>query len=88
MALVTAPYTMVDGAALDADQYNDNLYDPSVAGRGIWSEPNGRLEAANLAVGFTVQAEHVMPGELIVHNMAYEAEPADFYDDGSAVKLQ
>lgn len=85
MATVVAPYTIVDGAVLDPDQYNDDIYDPSVAGRGILSEPNGRLSATNLAGGFLVQAEHIQPGELFRSAHAYETEPVDFYSDGASV---
>lgn len=85
IATVTTPYTMVDGAVLDPAQYTDDIYDPSVAGRGILSEPNGRLSATNLAGGFLVQAEHIQPGELFRSAHGYETEPVDFYDDGGAV---
>lgn len=82
MAPVVTPYAILDAAVLDADQYNDNLYDTSVAGRGIWSEPNGRLEASNLAPGFLVQAEHIQPGELFRHTSMFELESRDLYSDG------
>jgi len=83
-ALVT-PYTPSDGDVLDPDQWNDNIYDPSVAARGILSKPNGGLDADNLAGGFLVQAEHVQPGELWRAKLAHSLEPIDYYDNGIAV---
>lgn len=85
MATVTTPYALVDGATLDADQYNDDIYDPSVAGRGIVSEPNGRLDGTNLAGGFLLQAEHIQPGELYRTKLAYDLDSQDYYDDASAI---
>jgi len=62
MAAIVRNYTLFDLAILNTAGLNSDVYSP-VAARGIYSEPNGQLDAANLDATFQVEAQHIIQGE-------------------------
>ena len=62
MAVIPNNYPLVDGNVLDVAQWNRKIFS-LVNNEGILSEPNGGLDATNLAANFRVRAEHIWPGE-------------------------
>lgn len=83
MATITASTTYTDGAALDIAGHNDNIFS-TTAGKGVLSEPNGGLEFANLAAGFTLRDEHVMSEEAVIARMESLTMPMDVYNNAFA----
>ena len=65
MADIPVTYVYTDGNVLIPASHGRNVYS-STGDEGIYSEPNGGLESANLAAGFQAGAEHIAPEEAIV----------------------
>jgi hypothetical protein len=63
MATVVLPYTYVKGAVLDATGHNRNSFSLT-PGEGVYSEPNGGLDGANLSSTFTVNQDLVQPEQV------------------------
>lgn len=62
MGTIPTTYAYSDTATLVPASHNDNIYDITGTDRGIMSEANGGLEAANLASAFRLRREHVQVG--------------------------
>lgn len=75
-----------DGQLLDVDGHNQNVYD-TAAGHGIMSEINGGMEPVNLAPGFRVREEHVMPGLSVRMNREFALRSVDCFEDAFAADV-
>ena len=73
--------TYANGATLDVEKHNHNIYKP-VDNYGIMSTANGGLLAdSNMASSFAFNAEHVMPGEVFRGHQEYLYESSDYFGD-------
>ena len=80
MAVIPDNYPLVDGNVLDVAQWNRKIFS-LVNNEGILSEPNGGLDATNLAANFRVRAEHIWPGEQARAASEWAVGTLDFYSD-------
>lgn len=80
MADVVLPYTPATGATLDPDQLSRDFYSGTNA-ESLYHETNGAIETANMSAGFSVQPEHIRPGEAFRAGMDGMTEGLDYYDD-------
>ena len=83
MADIPNTYPLVDANVLDVALWNRKIFS-IVGSEGILSEPNGGLEAANLAANFSVRDEHVWPGEAVRAASEWAVGTLDFYNDAFA----
>jgi len=80
MATINPATTYPDGAPLDIPGHNTNVFS-TTPGRGVMSEPNGKLELANLTPGFKIRAEHVMSEEAVFARVEGNTTPFDLYNN-------
>lgn len=62
------PYTLVDGVVFLPAEYNKNLYSTALTGadeQGFFSWLNGGPTTVDLEAGFSVEREHVLPGQAV-----------------------
>lgn len=86
MPTIIPSYTYADGAVLDADGHSRNVYDTGT-GRGLMSTANGALDQGNLATGFEVRSEHILPQLKIRTSDAFALEPIDCFQDAFATDV-
>lgn len=80
----TVPY--IDGTKLDSDGHNRNVYD-GAPGRGIMSTANGGLGTDNLATGFKIHSEHVLPQSLVRTSQEFSLEPIDCFEQAFSANV-
>lgn len=80
MAAITPTTTYPNGSVISVNGHNANVYS-TVAGKGIFSEPNGGLGAANASATFKVVDEHIMPEEAVMARMDSTTVPMDVYSN-------
>lgn len=83
MAVISLPYSYVDGSTLVPASHSANIFS-ATGDEGLMSEPDGGLDHLNLAAGFTVQPDHVWPGEVIRMTMESRLDSIDYMDDAFA----
>lgn len=83
MPTITPSFTYVDGASLNSELHNKNVYD-NASGRGIMSTANGGLDKANLDSGFRVHSEHIVPQTLLRTSTEFSLRAIDCFEDAFA----
>ena len=95
MPTITPSYEYTNNTTLDPDEHNKNIYTTS-NNEGIMSTANGELDSANLDSTFTVQPEHIHPGQAFqsrqdsmretvdCFQQAFARAPSDIYNLGDA----
>lgn len=86
MPTIIPTLTYIDGNVLNAEDHNRNVYD-TTPGRGIMSTANGALDTGNLAAGFKVRSEHIMPQTLVRTNQEFSLEPIDCFEQAFAANV-
>lgn len=86
MPTIIPSLTYTDGNVLDADAHNQNVYD-TTTGRGIMSTSNGALDTSNLATGFKIRSEHIMPQTALRTNQEFSLEPIDCFEQAFAANV-
>ena len=85
MADITPSYTYTDGATLDTDGHNKNIYQSdSTASEGIMSTANGGLDSNNLKSSFRVQPEHVQVEQVVIGRQETMTQRVDCFGDAFA----
>ena len=77
---IISSYTYTDGNVLVPASHGQNIFH-TASNEGIMSVPNGGLEFANLAAGFTVSPEHVFPEEVVMARQTSYIADDDYLSD-------
>jgi len=83
MTTIAPTYAYTDNAILSVNGHNLNLYSPT-AGRGLYSESNGGLDAGNFAAAFRARDHHIWPEEAVRTRGEQSREPVDYWSEADA----